>query len=101
MGLHESLCLTTLGLGASIGFMKKLPVLLLSLLAQAIFTQDLELPYFGDASTITRYAGFVLKYNEQYEQAEWVAYQCRLTSLGAQTPTGKWLVIEVGDSPLD
>ncbi len=25
----------------------------------------------------------------------------KLTSLGAQTPTGKWLVIEVGDSPLD
>ena len=68
-------CLTILDHGASIGFMKQLPVLLLSLLAWAISAQDLELPYFEDASTVTRYAGFMLKYNEQYEQAEWVAYQ--------------------------
>ncbi len=68
-------CLTILDHGASIGFMKKLPVLVLSLLAQAIFAQDLELPYFEDASMVTRYAGFALKYNEQYEQAEWVAYE--------------------------
>ena len=38
----DLLCLTTPGIGASIGLMKKLPILLLSLLTPAIFAQDME-----------------------------------------------------------
>ena len=35
----------------------------------------IELPYFEETDTILYYTGFTLKYNERYEQAEWVAYQ--------------------------
>ena len=37
--------------------------------------QDIELPYYESDAVVIRYAGFALKYNEEYEQAEWVAYQ--------------------------
>lgn len=37
--------------------------------------QDIELPYYEEDAVVIRYAGFALQYNEEYEQAEWVAYQ--------------------------
>ncbi|GAG11098.1 unnamed protein product [marine sediment metagenome] len=36
---------------------------------------DLGLPYYEPGSVILRYTGYVAKYNELHEQAEWVAYQ--------------------------
>ncbi len=40
-----------------------------------LFSQNIELPYYSNSSEIIQHTGYVLKYNEQYEQAEWVAYQ--------------------------
>jgi endonuclease G len=53
--------------------MKRLIFIVLILFAYLIHAQELELPYSD--SEIYEYAGFTLKYNEEYEQAEWVAYQ--------------------------
>ncbi len=41
----------------------------------ASFALDLHLPFFNESDEIEHYSGFSLKYNEEYEQAEWVAYQ--------------------------
>ena len=59
----------------SVGERKRLLIPLLLVLVQAANCQDLELPYFNDTAVIIRCAGFTVKYNETYEQAEWVAYQ--------------------------
>lgn len=51
-------------------------LLLLFLLAPGFLAAEgLELPYYDEADQICRYEGFVLKYSEEHEQAEWVAYQ--------------------------
>jgi len=54
-------------------------ILFIIMVLFAIFTyithaQGLEIPY-SEGNEIYEYAGFTLKYNEEYEQAEWVAYQ--------------------------
>lgn len=36
--------------------------------------EELALPYYESSEAVFFYSGFALKYNEQYEQAEWVAY---------------------------
>ena len=36
--------------------------------------ERIALPYFEEGDAIFFYSGFTLKYNEEYEQAEWVAY---------------------------
>ena len=36
---------------------------------------SIGLPLTANAAEVLTYTGFALKYNEQYEQAEWVAYQ--------------------------
>lgn len=35
----------------------------------------LELPAYNDSAIIIQHSGFILKYDEKYEQANWVAYQ--------------------------
>lgn len=36
---------------------------------------DLELPYFYDTEQIVAHTGYTLSYNEEHEQANWVAYE--------------------------
>ncbi len=43
--------------------------------SHSTFFQNLELSYCIDDEQIIRHIGYALQYNEQYEQAEWVAYQ--------------------------
>lgn len=38
------------------------------------FLEQIVLPYYETHDAVFFYSGFALKYNEQYEQAEWVAY---------------------------
>ena len=49
--------------------------------------EDLALPYYEPGAVILQYTGFVVKYNETYEQADWVAYL--LTSSEASSETLK------------
>lgn len=53
--------------------MKKLLTLCFILVAALSTAQELEYP-FNDGENIFTYTGFTLKYNEEHEQAEWVAY---------------------------
>ena len=55
--------------------MKKCILLILFITATPLFSQNLELPYYSNRSEIIQHTGYVLKYNEYFEQAEWVAYQ--------------------------
>lgn len=43
--------------------------------ATPLFSQNIELPYYSNSSKIIQHTGYALKYNEEFEQAEWVAYQ--------------------------
>ena len=57
--------------------MKKVCFIILLLICSAIVLscEDFGLPYFESSSTIIQYTGYVMKYSETHEQAEWVAYQ--------------------------
>ncbi len=55
--------------------MKKTILFIFLLAATPLFSQNIELPYSFNKSEIIQHTGYALKYNEQYEQAEWVAYQ--------------------------
>ncbi len=55
--------------------MKKCIFLVLFITATPLFSQNSELPYYSNSSEIIQHTGYVLKYNEHFEQAEWVAYQ--------------------------
>ncbi len=55
--------------------MKKCIFLVLFITTTPLFSQNIELPYYSNSSEIIQHTGYVLKYNEQFEQAEWVAYQ--------------------------
>lgn len=55
------------------------------LLIKAANIKDLELPALKKGETIIRHSGFSLCYNEEYEQANWVAYE-----LTAQETIGKY-----------
>ena len=55
--------------------MKKIILFIFLLASTPLFSQNLELPHYTNDSEIIQHTGYALKYNEQYEQAEWVAYQ--------------------------
>ncbi len=55
--------------------MKKTILFIFLITATPLFSQNLKLPYYSNSSEIIQHIGYALKYNEQYEQAEWVAYQ--------------------------
>ena len=65
--------------------MKKFIILLLFLIITTpLFSQNLELPYYSNNSEIIQHTGYALKYNEEFEQAEWVAYQLTIEELNGQ-----------------
>ena len=55
--------------------MKKTILFIFLITATPLFPQNLELPYYPDDEQIISHTGYALKYNEQFELAEWVAYQ--------------------------
>ncbi len=55
--------------------MKKYILFIFLIAATPLFSQNIELPHYTNDSEIIQHTGYALKYNEQYEQAEWVAYQ--------------------------
>ena len=55
--------------------MKKYILFIFLIAATPLFSQNFELPYYSNSLEIIQHTGYALKYNEQYEQAEWVAYQ--------------------------
>ncbi|GJQ64623.1 MAG: endonuclease [Melioribacteraceae bacterium] len=59
--------------------MKTLLILLLS--AMTIFAQDIFLPEHDTTKQLLVYPGFTLQYNEEHEQADWVAYRLDLIEL--------------------
>lgn len=48
-------------------------IILLSISSASIFTQSLEIPAYTGEITVKE--NYTLKYNEKFEQAEWVAYE--------------------------
>lgn len=54
--------------------MQKYLSILLSFLALTTYAQ-IELPAHSPSDQIIKHEGFALKYNEEHEQADWVAYQ--------------------------
>ncbi len=46
--------------------------------------EDLGLPFYESDAEIVRHTGFVLKYSEEHEQAEWVAYLLTLSEVEAE-----------------
>ncbi|HCE42857.1 MAG TPA: DNA/RNA endonuclease [Lentisphaeria bacterium] len=69
--------------------MKKL-IILLMLLSVGVYAQQYELPRTNPGDEIVRHPNYTLKYNEQYEQPDWVAYRItRDTVRGtAKRPSG-------------
>ncbi|KKK57707.1 hypothetical protein LCGC14_3051760 [marine sediment metagenome] len=55
--------------------MKKCIFFAFILITTPLFSQNLELPHYTNESEIIQHIGYVLKYNEEFEQAEWMAYQ--------------------------
>ncbi len=57
--------------------MKKVCLFLLIFSSAFVFScdEDLRMPYFEPGSEIIRHTGYVAKYSEAHELAEWVAYQ--------------------------
>ncbi len=55
--------------------MKKAILFILLITSTPLFSQNIELPHYTNNSEIIQHTGYVLKYNEYFEQAEWVAYQ--------------------------
>ncbi len=55
--------------------MKKIFSTILILLAATVSAQSLELPTITNPSAVVRRSNYTLQYNEQYEQADWVAYE--------------------------
>jgi len=66
--------------------MKKIIILVFLLVAFQLFSQIIELPYYTDDEQIINHTGYTLKYNEQYEQAELVAYQLTNKEVGGKYP---------------
>ena len=71
--------------------MRKLVITLLILLA--VFTvvthvngQELEIPAIEEGDLVYEYTGFVLSYNEEHEQAEWVAYHLTAEEVEGEFP---------------
>jgi len=61
--------------------------------AQNLHIPNLELPQTADTNLYIRHPGFTLLYNEQYEQAEWVAYlHTRAKLVKEATRTDRFMV---------
>ncbi len=55
--------------------MKKTILFIFLIATTPLFPQNLELPHYKNDSEIIQHIGYALKYNEHFEQSEWVAYQ--------------------------
>ncbi len=55
--------------------MKKTILFIFLITATPLFSQNFELPHYTSDSEIIQHTGYSIKYNEYFEQAEWVAYQ--------------------------
>ena len=60
-------------------------VILLSLLAFNLYAQ-LELPAYSASDEIVKHPNYTLKYNEQHEEADWVAYKLTKDMLTTNSP---------------
>lgn len=66
---------------------KRLILAFLLLLSHSVFGQQLELPKTGRNETIVFHTGHILSFNQEWMQAEWVAYE--LTSLELSGPADR------------
>ena len=78
--------------------MKKYILLAFILITTPLFPQNLELLYYTNTEQIIRHTGYVLKYNEQYEQVEWIAYQLSLEEVNGKIVRSNRLYITGGNS---
>ena len=63
---------------------KKIILFIFIITAIPLYSQNLELPHYTNDSEIIQHVGYVLKYNENYEQAEWVAYQLTIEEVNGK-----------------
>lgn len=50
------------------------------------YIEDLELPYYGEGEIVVSHPGFTLLYDEEHEQARWVAYHLTRDELYGTAP---------------
>ncbi len=64
--------------------MKKYLLVVFILITTPLFPQNLELPHYTNDSEIIQHTGYALKYNEHFEQSEWVAYQLTIEEVNGK-----------------
>ncbi len=54
---------------------QKILVLIILIMKVLLFSQGLELPFINNAEALIEKENYTLQYNEEFEQADWVAYE--------------------------